>query len=123
MYKSPIEMIYENMQTQILKQQENDILQAVQRYDIVVDKEELLKALRYDRGQYTKGYNDALDKVKEYIRYFAHMQEEDNKSLLGGMAWDDIVWHIYYATEKDKLFTKNELADMFPDLLGHIREE
>ena len=95
----------------------------VQQYGIVVDKEELLKALQYDREQYAKGYNDALNKVKEYIKYFAHMQEEDNKSLLGGMAWDDISWWIYDATEKDRLFTKNELADMFPDLLGHIREE
>ena len=33
------------------------------------------------------------------------------------------VFGIYDATEKDKLFTRNELADMFPDLLGHIREE
>ena len=123
MYESPIEMICNDIQTRIVKQQENDVYQAVQQYGITVDKEELLKALRYDREQYTKGYNDALDKVKEYIRYFAHMQEEDNKSLLGGMAWDDIVWHIYYATEKYQLFTKNELADMFPDLLGHIRED
>ena len=49
------------------------------------------------------------------------MQEEDKKIPLGGMAWDDICWYIYDATEKDKLFTRNELADMFPDLLGHIR--
>ena len=62
------------------------------------------------------------DKRQEYIEYFTNRQEEDNKSLLGGMAWDDIVWHIYEATEKYELFTKNELADMFPDLLGHIRE-
>ena len=42
---------------------------------------------------------------------------------VGGMAWDDICWWIRDATEKDKLFTRNELADMFPDLLGHIRED
>ena len=39
------------------------------------------------------------------------------------MAWDDICWWIYDATEKDKLFTRKELADMFPELLGHIRED
>lgn len=38
------------------------------------------------------------------------------------MAWDDIVWHIHDAVDEKKLFTKNELADMFPDLLGHIRD-
>lgn len=27
---------------------------------------------------------------EEYIEYFTHMQEEDQKYMLGGMAWDDI---------------------------------
>ena len=63
------------------------------------------------------------NKRQEYIKYFTHMQDEDKKIPLGGMAWDDVCWWIYAATEKDKLFTRNELADMFPDLLGHIREE
>lgn len=59
---------------------------------------------------------------QEYINYFTHMQEEDKKCLLGGMAWDDICWWIHDAIERDKVFTRNELADMFPNLLGHIRE-
>lgn len=61
------------------------------------------------------------DKKEEYIRYFTHMQNEHKKVPLGGMAWDDIGWWLYYAIEQDKLFTKSELADMFPDLLGHIK--
>lgn len=68
------------------------------------------------------GLEQAIEREK-YIKYFSHMQTEHNKIPLGGMAWDDIAWNIYYATEKYQLFTKNELADMFPDLLGHIREE
>ena len=63
------------------------------------------------------------DKRQEYIEYFTHMQEEDKKIPLGGMAWDGISWWIYNAIEKDKLFTKNELADMFPDLLGFLRNK
>jgi hypothetical protein len=63
------------------------------------------------------------DKRQEYIEYFIHMQEEDKKIPLGGMAWDDISWWIYNAIEKDKLFTMNELADMFPDLLGYLKKE
>lgn len=43
--------------------------------------------------------------------------------MLGGMAWDDICWHIHGAVDEDKVFTTNELADMFPKLLGHIRED
>lgn len=60
---------------------------------------------------------------EEYIEYFTHMQAEDQKCMLGGMAWDDISWHIHRAVDEDKVFTVNELADMFPKLLGHIREE
>lgn len=60
---------------------------------------------------------------EEYVKYFTHMEEEDQKCMLGGMAWDDIGWHIHGAVDGDKCFTRNELADMFPKLLGHIREE
>ena len=61
------------------------------------------------------------DKQEEYIKYFTHMQEEHRKIPLGGMAWDDVAWWIYNATTTDKLFTRNELADMFPDLLEFER--
>ena len=54
MYKSPIDIIYGQMQTQM----EGDILRAVQSYGINVDKEELIRALQYDRDQYHKGYAD-----------------------------------------------------------------
>ena len=61
MYKSPIEILYGQTQTQI----EGDVLRVVQSYGINVDKEELIRALQYDRDQYEKGYadgrNDALD--------------------------------------------------------------
>ena len=55
MYKSPIDIIYGQMETQM----EGDILRAVQKYGINVDKDELLRALQYDRDQYNKGYADA----------------------------------------------------------------
>lgn len=56
MYKSPIEMIMGQIRTQ----QEDHVFKAVQEVGITVDKEELLKALKYDRDQYNKGYHDAL---------------------------------------------------------------
>lgn len=59
MYKSPIEIICGQIKTQI----DGDIYSAVQSYDIKVDKHELLRALQYDRGQYEKGYADALKSV------------------------------------------------------------
>lgn len=61
MYKSPIEII----QNQTVTQMEGDIFKAVQSCDINVDKDELIKALAYDRGQYDAGYADGKrDAVK-----------------------------------------------------------
>lgn len=31
--------------------------------------------------------------------------------MLGGMAW--VGWHIHRAVDDDKVFTRNELSDMF----------
>ena len=52
MYKSPIEIIQQQLQTSL----ENEILTAVQKVGVLVDKEELIKALKFDREQYDKGY-------------------------------------------------------------------
>lgn len=40
------------------------------------------------------------------------MQDEDQKYILDNMAWDDIGWHIHGVVDEDKVFTRNELADM-----------
>lgn len=57
-YESPITMIA----SQIEMKMENDVLQAIQRYGIQVDKDELIKALNYDRQQYDVGYKDGYNK-------------------------------------------------------------
>ena len=76
MYKSPIDIIYGQMQTQM----EGDILRAVQSYGINVDKDELIRALKYDREQYEQGYVDGrADAVahgmwRKYKNYFTKRQ-------------------------------------------------
>ena len=59
MYESPINIIISKLCTNI----ESDCLQAVQRYGFDVDKEELARALCYDREQYEKGYMDGYNKA------------------------------------------------------------
>jgi len=54
MYESPINIIMSDIQMSF----DGEIYKAVQRAGIDVRKEELLKALKYDRNQYQKGYND-----------------------------------------------------------------
>ena len=56
MYQSPIEIITKQMRTQF----EDNVFKAIQDYGILVDKEELIKALQYDRDQYEKGYADGM---------------------------------------------------------------
>lgn len=54
MYESPITIIQDQMRMQM----EDSIYKAVQRFNVDVNKEELIKALAYDRDQYQKGYSD-----------------------------------------------------------------
>ena len=68
MYESPITQIMSDISSQIVKNQEDHLMCEVRQsigYDI--DKEELLKALQYDRYQYEKGYNEALTEYIEAI--------------------------------------------------------
>lgn len=67
MYESPINFVFSDVQTQIVKQRENEMYMAIQKCGVDVDKEELIRALKYDREQYEKGYEDAVRQVKEDI--------------------------------------------------------
>ena len=60
MYKSPIDIIHGELELKF----EDEICKAVRNIGIVVDKDELIKALKYDRDQYDKGYKDALATVE-----------------------------------------------------------
>ena len=64
-YESPIRMIVGEMETKM----EADTMSVIQRYGIDVDKEELIKALNYDREQYEKGYREAQSKLKPMCKY------------------------------------------------------
>ena len=60
MYEASIEIIYGKIENQI----ENGIYKAIQRVGINVDRDELIRALKYDRDQYNKGYKDAMTERK-----------------------------------------------------------
>ena len=60
-YESPIHLINDRMRIEV----EGKIIKAIQKVGVYVDKDELLKALAYDRDQYLRGY---VDKDKELVR-------------------------------------------------------
>lgn len=71
MYKSPIDLIYEDMSAymvDVAKKVDEEIWQAIVRCVPNIDKDELLRALQYDRDQYNKGYADGRrDSMDELV--------------------------------------------------------
>ena len=64
MYESPIELVYHETFPKLIQQQEELIMRGCLDVGVYVDKEELVKALQYDRGQYEKGYADGKNADK-----------------------------------------------------------
>lgn len=98
-YQSPIDVIYGDLQTKL----EGDVLKVIQNYDITVDKDELLKALAYDRDQYRKGWEDGWVHAKwDIIRCkdCAYWQADWETSA------HDPNWH--YCSQNDTAFSANE---------------
>ena len=63
-YKSPIELFESPIDCvleQIQEQKEGYVFQYLKKIGVNVNKEELMKALQYDRHQYEKGYKDGYD--------------------------------------------------------------
>lgn len=56
MYESPINAYFGEIETQF----DGAVFKAVQSVGIDVKKDELIKALAYDRDQYERGYHDGL---------------------------------------------------------------
>lgn len=95
-YQSPIELIHRGWETKV----EDDIFKAILNYGINVDKDELIKALEYDRDQYEKGYADgcrgAMDRIKAEVarEIFAEIEKlsrkfmNDQHYIFGDMLWD-----------------------------------
>lgn len=61
-YQSPIKLFEQNLNAQV----DDAILRAVKSVGVDVDKDELIRALQYDREQYAKGFaaGVAADKAK-----------------------------------------------------------
>jgi len=66
-YRAPFEILMQPIKQiaeQAGKELDNMVCHAVLKAGVIVDKDELIKALMYDRGQYTKGYHDGYSFAK-----------------------------------------------------------
>lgn len=81
MYEALIERINGEMHTQMKQEEERITCIVSQEIGYKINKEELIKALQYDRNQYEKGLNDAwLTAVKIY-----KMSAGDLIKIFGGV--------------------------------------
>ena len=77
-YESPIDLITK----QVIQQLDDRTFRAIIECGIHVDKEQLIKALIYDRGQYEKGYEDGVNSVNEWIPVSERMPEDSYETDL-----------------------------------------
>ncbi|MBR3445597.1 MAG: hypothetical protein IKH14_07030 [Prevotella sp.] len=71
MYESPIS-IAERITHEIASEKDNQIYKAIAQIGVDVNKEELILALNYDRGQYEKGYHDGLKAAVIHAYWICH---------------------------------------------------
>ena len=78
MYESPIEVVHEQIRVQV----DDEIFRAVQNVGVNVNKEELLKALEYDRGQYEEGFREGerhtLRQIKNLLPEWLYTAIKEN---------------------------------------------
>lgn len=71
MYESPIAIIEQKILNEQKKQLKNALMYEIRmNYQIDVDKDELIRALQYDREQYEKGYQDGKAAMKKTGKWF-----------------------------------------------------
>lgn len=68
MYESPINVNIQSMVTDVVKKQDEAIYRATQKVGVNVDKDELVRALQYDRNQYDKGYKDGARELADQLK-------------------------------------------------------
>ena len=82
MWENPIQMITDDIVKDIVRKQDELLMESVHRVGFNIDKDELVKALNYDRDQYEKGYADGIRaRDSEIVRCFEckyHYKDGDN---------------------------------------------
>ena len=81
MYESPINLIEKQVAFDIEKTIEGEVWKVTKEIGVDVNKEELIKALRYDRDQYERGYYDGLN-VHKWIPVSERLPEIGQRVLV-----------------------------------------
>lgn len=64
MYENPINLIVDDINNRLIEERENKIMCEIQQQmHVDINKDELIRALQYDRHQYEQGYYDGAHVV------------------------------------------------------------
>lgn len=96
MYESPISMISDQMKIiseQINANTDEMIVEAVQNVGVTVDKEEMIRALQYDRGQYNRGYTDGAHDMfsgfmEKMLEKYGRINEDESELSVAAVQAD-----------------------------------
>lgn len=84
--KDALKQVAENLNDQL----ETETFSIIKGYGIVVDKDELIKALNYDREQYSKGYADALQTIREKCIEHQDFHKGEDGKFRGWISVEDL---------------------------------
>ena len=100
MYESPINIEYttlDQMLQAISEQMDDAVYQAIINCGIHINKDELIKAIVYDRNQYKKGFTDGIElfvtRLKEALTEHIEptdIHDESELDLNSDIVWDTI---------------------------------
>ena len=112
MYTSPIKLVT----NQIIMELDNDVVNAVQKVGIEVDKQELIRALKYDRDQYDKGYADGYN-ANKWIGVDDRMPEIETANIKdGSRRYSESVRVLCACKQKSgKVLVKEGYCRIYPD--------
>lgn len=105
MYESPITQIMSDISTQMIQEKENQLMMQMRQtigYDL--DKEELIKALQYDRDQYQKGYADAMKNKKELFDLVCDVNPEEIAAQIASGNLHN--WCLIFKREAERLLNE-----------------
>ena len=104
MYNPPITLVIDEIHHKLMADMDNHIVRAVREIGISINKDELIKALAYDRNQYDQGYADAeLAALNRIVRCeHCKWSIEIDDQLACGVFGSSVEYGFYCAYGKEK---------------------
>ena len=97
-YESPVTVCYEDMLTQIKDCADGQIMAEIKMH-VDVDRDELIKAMNYDRNQYATGYRNGYADAQKHGKWIsgAYIKDTEVKRYSAGLMYCSVCKHEAYS--------------------------